>query len=282
MPDASVGWHPHPEVWLLVGVMATSYAGAVRWIGPRYDHPEEPAIRRGQVVAFSLGLAALWVGADWPVHEWSEERLLSVHMGQHLLFTLVAPPLLLLGTPGWLFRRLLPGPLLGIVRQLGRPVPALLLFNALIAVTHWPPVVALSLRSEAFHFAVHAALFGSAVVMWLPVLSPILEIRRLSYPGQMLYLFLQSVVPTVPASFLTFGSTPLYAFYAEAAPLAGIDAVTDQRIAGLAMKLLGGAILWIAIGIIFFHWHSQEQRAEGDTAGWTDIERELDRAGLRR
>lgn len=282
MPEAQVGWHPHPEVWLLVGVLAASYAIALARLGPRYDHPEEPAIRRGQIAAFALGLAALWAGADWPVHELSEERLLSVHMGQHLLFTLVAPPLLLLGTPGWMFRRLLPGPLLRLVRALARPVPALILFNGLIAVTHWPAIVDLSLRSETFHFAVHAALFGSAILMWLPVLSPVLEIRRLSPPAQMLYLFLQSVVPTVPASFLTFGSTPLYEFYAHAAPLAGIDAVTDQRIAGLAMKLVGGAILWIAIGIIFFKWNSQEERASGDAVGWTDIERELDEAGLRR
>ena len=30
---------------------------------------------------------------------------------------------------------------------------------------------------------------------------------------QMLYLFLQTLLPTVPASFLTFGSKPLYSFY---------------------------------------------------------------------
>ena len=42
--------------------------------------------------------------------------------------------------------------------------------------------------------------------MWWPVVSPLPEMPPLAPPGQMLYLFLQSLVPTIPASFLTFGT----------------------------------------------------------------------------
>ena len=282
MPDPSIGWHPHLEVWLLVVLLEAGYLLAVTRLGPRIVHPEETVVTRGQVVAFTLGVLSILLAADWPIHELAEERLLSVHMLQHLLLTLVAPPLLLLGTPGWLFRRLLPGPLMAVVRRLARPILALLLFNAVIAISHWPALVDLSLRSEAMHFGVHVALFGTAMLMWLPVLSPVLEVRRLSYPGQMLYLFAQSIVPTVPASFLTFGSTPLYAFYVNASPLIGMDALDDQRIAGLGMKIVGGLILWIVIAVLFFKWHAQEERTGDDALGWIDVDRELDRAGLRR
>jgi putative membrane protein len=279
MPDPTIGWHPHYDVWALVLLLAAGYAAALlRW-GPQHVSPGERPATRGQMASFLVGVATLWVAADWPVHELAEERLLSVHMVQHLLMSLVAPALLLAGTPGWLLRSLLrPRWLLAVVRQLARPVPALLIFNAWIAISHWPALVELSLRSEAMHFGVHAVLVGTALLMWMPVLSPIVEIPRLRYPGQMLYLFAQSIVPTVPASFLTFADSPLYPFYGLAGQLFGIDAVTDQRIGGLIMKLLGGLILWGFIAVLFFRWHRDEELAGADQPVWQDVEAELHRA----
>ena len=276
MPDPSVGWHPHPEVWALVAVLAGGYLWALRRVGPRNVSPGDPPASTGQVVSFLLGVTTLWVAADWPIHEISEERLFSVHMTQHLLLSLVAPPLLLLGTPGWLFRAIVrPVWMMRALRWLARPLVALLLFNGFIAVSHWPAVVELSVRSEAAHFGLHALLVGTALLMWMPVVSPVAEIPRLSYPGQMLYLFAQSIVPTVPASFLTFGSSPLYPFYAAAAPLAGLDPVIDQRIAGLVMKLLGGFILWGIIAVLFFRWHAEDELTGGDAPAWQEVERAL-------
>ena len=154
MPDPSIGWHPHFDVWALIAVLGVGYWVALRRWGPRYVSPGEPPASRSQVVCFLIGLATLWVASDWPIHELSEERLFSVHMVQHLLMSLVAPPLLLVGTPGWLLRALLrPRWLLVAVRALSRPFPALLLFNGFIALSHWPAVVALAVRSELGHFA---------------------------------------------------------------------------------------------------------------------------------
>jgi putative membrane protein len=276
VPDPTIGWHPHLEVWALFVALLGGYAWALLRFGPHHVSPGEPPASRGQITAFVLGILAMWVAADWPVHELAEERLFSVHMGQHLLLSLVGPPLLLIGTPGWLFRALIrPRWLFAVVRTLSRPIPALLLFNTYIAFSHWPPVVDVQVSSEPAHFALHSVLVGTALLMWMPVLSPIAEISRLRYPGQMLYLFAQSIVPTVPASFLTFADSPLYPFYDQAAPLAGIGPVLDQRIAGLVMKLLGGAILWTAIAVLFFRWHAQEEATGSDSPVWDDLEREL-------
>jgi putative membrane protein len=283
MPDPTIGWHPHLDVWALVSVLSGGYLLALRRWGPAHVSPGDPPAPRGQVVCFLLGVAAIWVAADWPIHELAEERLLSVHMIQHLLLSLVAPPLLLAGTPDWLLRSLLrPRWLLATVRQLARPIPALLLFNAWIAVSHWPALLELGLRSEAVHFGMHTVLMGTALLMWMPVLSPMVEIPRLRYPGQMLYLFAQSIVPTVPASFLTFAESPLYPFYGLAGAMFGVDAVTDQRIAGLIMKLLGGLILWAFIAALFFRWHRDEELAGADAPVWQDLEEDLHRAGTER
>ena len=83
-----------------------------------------------------------------------------------------------------------------------------------------------------------------------------------------MYLFVNSLVPTVPASFLVFGNTPLYEVYASAPRLFGWSALLDQGIAGILMKLGGGAILWGTITVIFFRWYQEQRR-------WDALEADL-------
>jgi len=268
-------WRPHPDVWLLVAVLAGGYAYALRRVGPRHVAPEERPASRSQVVAYSIGVFTIWVGADWPVHELAERYLYSVHMIQHILFSLVAPPLLLLGTPAWMARELLRScGLLRSVCRLARPLPALVVFNTVLALTHWPALVDFTLRVHPAHFAAHAALFGSALLMWCPVVGPLPELR-ISPPGQMLYLFAQSIVPTVPASFLVFGQHPLYHFYEHVPRLWGLSAGEDQRIAGLIMKLGEGALLWSIVTVLFFRWCAQCDAADRQARHLARLDAEL-------
>src|SRR5438309_4967154 len=88
---------------------------------------------RRQIALFSCGVGVLLLASDWPIHDLAEQYLYSFHMIQHLLMTLVAAPLLLLGTPEWLARRILHGTrLMRPVRFLGRPVPVLIQFNLIL------------------------------------------------------------------------------------------------------------------------------------------------------
>jgi putative membrane protein len=270
-------WHPHVEAWVIVGLLAAGYLTALRRIGPHYVEPGESTATRGQRRMFFCGLAAMLVAADWPVHDLAERHLYSIHMAQHMLLTLVVPPLLLAGTPHWLARTLLkPRWLMWLTRKLTRPLVALLVFNVLLVLSHWPVVVDATLRSELLHFTSHTILFLSGIVMWWPVLSPLPELPRASYPGQMLYLFLQTIVPTVPASFLTFAEHPIYRFYGSVPRWFSISVLEDQRIAGLTMKIAGGLLLWSVIAVLFFRWSSKEERPEvPDVLEWQQVEREL-------
>jgi putative membrane protein len=182
----------------------------------------------------------------------------------------------LLGTPAWLLRRLVsPRPVRAVVSRLTRPFIALVLFNTVIVVTHWPLVMNQLLIHHPWHFVGHLVLFTSATLMWWPAISPLPDMPTLSYPGRMLYLFLQSIVPTVPASFLTFGTQPLYSFYVSAPRIWGVSVLTDQTVSGLIMKIVGGAILWAVIAVIFFKWYRVEQHGGWDELRWRDVEREI-------
>lgn len=274
-------WQPHVEVWLLVAALAASYAVAVVRVGPRYAAAGRAPVTRLQVVCFALGVLAVWVAADWPIHDIAERFNYSMHMVQHLTFSMVAAPLLLLGTPAWMLRVILrpPSHVFRVVRFLSRFLPALLVFNLVLVFTHWPAVVDASLRNGFVHFLVHALIFLSSLIIWLPVLSPLPEIPRLSPLPRMLFLFAQSIVPTIPASFLTFGSSPLYRFYEHVPHLWGLSTLDDQRIAGLIMKIGAGLLLWLLIAVIFFRWAGEEDRRIAARRQWQDLDRELSRMG---
>jgi putative membrane protein len=270
-------WHAHPDVWLLILALEGGYLWAISRLRPEPtggEHAEAPVTRR-QVTWYTLGVLTLWVASDWPIHDLAERYLFSVHMFQHMLISLVAPPLMLLGMPTWLLRRAVaPRPLNWAIRNLARPLPALVIFNGVIVITHWPLIMDGMLQHHPLHFVGHAALFCAAILMWWPVVSPLPEMPTLSYPGRMVYIFLQSIVPTVPASFLTFGSSPVYQFYVHVPRIWGVSVMTDQMVAGLLMKLGGGAILWGVLAVTFFRWFALEEKG-WDALAWRTVEREV-------
>jgi len=271
-------WHAHPDVWLLLGGVLLAYLLAVRRHGlsaPESDRHE----RRRRTTLFTAGMALLWFASEWPMHDLAEGYLYSAHMVQHMVYTLVAAPLLVAGIPAWMWRAILrPRPIGRLFGFATRPIVALIFFNAVLLFTHWPEVVEASVGSEPVHFLLHVLIVASAVLMWWPVLSPLPERPALPPPGQLVYLFLQSLAPTIPASFLTFGQTLLYPVYGTFPRIWGISAATDQLVAGLIMKLGGGLILWGFIVVIFFRWHARE-RDGWDALAFREVERDV-RAGL--
>jgi putative membrane protein len=170
---------------------------------------------------------------------------------------------------------------LPVARFLTKPLLAFGIFNALLLVTHLPPTVDLALRVGALHFAIHVALVLGAMLMWWPVLSPLEELPVLPAPFQMAYLFLQSLLPSVMASFITFADRPVYPFYRNAPRLWGLSPISDQQIAGGLMKLLGSIILWSVMTVVFFKWYNREQ-AELKEPRWEEIEAELEEMGINR
>ena len=98
-------------------------------------------------------------------------------------------------------------------------------------------------------------------------------------PVRAVYLFLQSVVPTVPASFLTFVHAPLYKFYVGLPHLWGLSTLEDQQMAGLIMKIGAGMLLWALIAVLFFRWAADEERKQRPRVQ-RELDQELARLGL--
>jgi putative membrane protein len=258
-----VGFDPHPEVWLLMAGVVAVAVYVLRVLEPKAVAAGYGPVTVGQRLWFVLAALGMWAVSDWPVHDVAERYLYAVHMFQHLFLSMLVPAMFLLALPPWLFQLLAPpgGAAHRVLGRLSRPLVAGLLFNGLTALLHWSTLVELSSRSGPLHFGFHLAVFAAGLLMWMPVLSPVAE-WRLNPIGQCIYLFMMSVVPTVPGGWLVFAEGVVYRNYDIPQRLWGIDVLSDQQAAGVVMKLMGGFVLWVVIVTIFARWAATEARRD--------------------
>lgn len=266
--------HAHYDVIAVVSSLVVAYTVALRRLGPRLAPAGQPIVTRRQLIQFGSGALLLFVFAFSPIHDIAEDYLFSVHMLQHTVFSLVMTALLLLGTPAWLLSWVI-RPAVPLLRKLTRPIPATLLFNGFIAVSHAAVWVNYTVTHEPAHFAAHVGLVLVSAVMWLPILHRLPELPPMSAPVRMVYLFMQSVLPNVPTAFLVFAETGVYSWYVKAPRVFGIGVVEDQQTAGAIMKVGGTMIIWTTIVVMFFRWYSESERDQGDVLTWDDVERDF-------
>lgn len=256
----------HPEVWVIMLGIIAAYVYMVRVIGPEAV-PEGPRVSKKQVICFSAGILIFWSGSDWPIHDLAENYLYSVHMVQHLMMSYFLAPLFLLAIPEWMARALIGnGRTYRAARFVCAPIAAGVIFNGYVMVTHIPGVVNASVGNALMHYGLHSVLVITSLIAFMPVCGPIPE-WHLKPAGKMIYLFLESVVPTVPAAWLTFAEGTVYKRYDVPIRVWGFTVSEDQQIAGAIMKLGGSVYLWTIIGVVFFrHFiigQAREMRLKG-------------------
>lgn len=230
-------------------------------IGPlRRRYGWGPPASGWQILSFCAALAVLLLSLNGPVHDLSDYYLFSVHMLQHLVLTLLFPPLLLAGIPGWLLRPLLARPgVLPVARFLTRPWVAALVFSGSLAVWHLGPFYDLMMRDHEVHIATHLMFMVTATLMWWPVMSPVAELLRLPPGLGMLYLFLVGIPMQIVAAMITFADQVLYPWYAAAPRMWGLSPLDDQKLGGLLMWIPGNLWMFAAIGVLFFRWARESQ-----------------------
>src|SRR5262249_46653182 len=203
------------DPWVLVSLLLTAVIYLRGWRVLRRRDPQRWT--GGRLAAFLGGLAVLFLALASPIEPFAA-LLLQVHMVQHLLLMMVAPPLLWLGAPFFPLLRGLPRPvrtywvaplfrslpLRRFVQQLTYPLPALLLFVGATWFWHIPRVYEMALRSSGWHYLQHACFLGSALLFWYLVVRPYPS--RLHWSPWLLlpYLILADVQNTALSALLTF------------------------------------------------------------------------------
>ncbi len=207
---------------------------------------------------FALAMAAI-LYAHTELDELADHRIFVMHMLQHLIQTFMIPPLILLGTPDWLLRPwLMNRAIKPVARLLTNPVIAFVIFSAVFVTAHFPPIFERMCRDENFHIFLHLMFMASGVLLWWPILSPMPEMPRLSYPAQILYLFLLMIPMTAVAAPITLATTVIYPWYSEGAHGWGLKPLDDQVLGGLLMWIGQGTYLMIVFTFIFYRWSERD------------------------
>lgn len=256
-PHEGSWWILEPGISAGLILLTTLYFFA---IGPmRRHYGWADRVDRGQVVMFLLAMIILFTSLQGPLHELSDYYSFSAHMLQHLLVTLIVPPLFISGLPTWLVDWLLQLPVVGpVMRLLTHPFAAFGLFNIVFSLWHVPAFYQAALGRPAIHSLEHILFIGTAMLTWWPIFSTATVRPRLSEPWQMLYLFAQSLIPTVLGAMITFADFALYPFYAAAPRILGLSPIDDQQIAGLLMWMGGTFIVLAVLTARFFTWMERD------------------------
>jgi putative membrane protein len=254
-------WPIHPSTAIGCALLLWLY---YMGIGPwriKYRWGNAPSL--AQLISFTAGIVVIMLSLNGPLHELADNYLFSAHMVQHLVLTLLMPPLLLAGCPDWLLRALIRRTLgFRITRVITGPLIAFGIYNLVLAGWHLPMFYNWALENHTVHIVQHLMFMTAAVLVWWPVVDPVPELVRLQTPVRMLYLFALSVPMSVISALITLSESVLYGWYDAAPRVFNLTALADQQLGGLIMWVPGALVFWIAISIIFYKWATKENREE--------------------
>ncbi len=213
-------------------------------------------------MSYAFGLLALCVTLMGPLDRLAKERSFSVYIFQQMVLVFIVPSLLWSGIPDWMLRPILMNRYVEpLVRVITRPLLVFLLFGAVFTLVHYPLVCDRVCHVHPLYGDVHTLLLITGMLLWFPLLSPLPEYPRLSYPLQILFIFLLTIPMTAVAAPITMAQSVLYTFYVEGPHPLGLTPIADQVLGGIIMWVGQGVYLMFVFSAIFFRW-SQDDAEE--------------------
>src|SRR5258708_5434655 len=254
--------------WPLAAIAVTAL---LYLLGGRMSATASDAGKRWRGAAFYGGLATLALAVSSPIDAYAG-RLFWVHMVQHVLLMMVAPPLLLIGRP-WprlsrplplglrrpLARTVLAGPTLAPTRRalrwLAAPLPSFVLFNGTLLGWHLPALYDLTLRNGPVHDLEHALFFGTATLFWVHLVPGAAGRPQLADGARAIYATAALLVSWILAIVLGLAQEPLYGAYASLGQRpGGLSALSDQQLAAGVMWVPGSVPYCIVLAVVVLRW----------------------------
>lgn len=228
----------------------------------------QPLTATWRLISYLIGLILVALALISPIDSLGQQ-LFFMHMIQHLLLIMIAPPLLLIANPmpvvlwglpdKW---RLTAGHAIGHVlhrdsqfRHVLRTItaPGIIWLVWVIALFGWhdPAMYNAALRYEFVHDLEHLSFFIASMLFWWHVTGAGPRIhKQFGYVGRIAFV-LAAVPPNMTLGvWLAFNNNVIYSYYEAVPRLWGIDAITDQRIGGVIMWIPGSMMFLLAALIL--------------------------------
>ncbi|MET3575841.1 cytochrome c oxidase assembly factor CtaG [Bhargavaea ullalensis] len=270
----------------------------VKW---RDRFADSEPLKRNELISFSVGMILVYVTKGSPV-DLLGHILFTMHMVQMAVLLLVAAPFIIMGIPGWIWKKVFAVPVLGrVLVVMTRPVISLIVFSAMFSVYHLPLVLDTIKLSIPLHAAFTITLFISALFLWWPIVNTISVTTKLQGLHKVAYIIASAILITPACALIIFVDTPVYETYQSGeawiqsmalcvpastlgtlanAGLSGPEVFTnmpvlyDQQLGGVIMKVLQEIIYGVVLGKIFFNWFQHERDNADDITKKQLLERE--------
>ncbi len=209
-----------------------------------------------RIALYGLGLAVTLFALVGPLDRLADDKLLSAHMGQHVLIGDLGPALMVTALRGPLLVFFLPAPVLAPLARNPRvraalgallePRVAFSLWAANLAIWHVPYLYDLALAHQELHDFEHVCWTFCGILVWTLLVDPGFH-RRLSVGGRVALAASMFAAGQILTDVLVFSFTPLYPFYHGAY---GLSALTDQQLSGIVMMAEQLLTLGICVALL--------------------------------
>jgi cytochrome c oxidase assembly factor CtaG len=226
-------------------------------------NPQEKPVKAHHIFLFFLAIVFMALLLLTPIDTIGRTQLFMVHMAQAVLLTTLCAPLVFAGSPAILLRPLLNAPVIrSIVRWRIFPIAGSIVFNVTFLVWQTPMILEACMKDPGLYQWQMLSIFLTSLLNWWPLIGSVHEVRRMSYPLQIMYAFFDGQPLDILALLLLFTGGTIY-HYAVPAQL-GISAFGDQATGG-ALLLIPGIVDLVVMSPLFFRWLRQvEERTKRD------------------
>lgn len=240
-------------------------------------------LKRSEAFFFTFTIILLYLTKGSPL-DLMGHLMFYAHMIQMAVLFLVIPPLLIIGIPSWIWRKVLHLPIIKPLFSLfSKPLIALIVFNGMFSFYHIPLIFDAIKMDMWLHASYTILLFFTAILMWWPLVNKLPEYESLTGLKKIGYVFADGILLTPACALIIFADTPMYATFSD--PTAWMEAlklcvpgstlanlnlsgpevfnsmslIHDQQLGGVLMKIIQEIVYGVVLGHIFFSWYRKEQ-----------------------
>ena len=272
-------WSPYYFLALVL-VVVLYFLLTKKW---RHWFDGTEAVTKKETIYFISSIVLLYIVKGSPL-DLIGHILFSVHMTQMALLLLTVAPLMIMGIPNFIWRKVFSVKIIdNVVRLLTKPIISLLIFTIAFSMYHYPMILDYIKLSAVLHAVFTVTVFMAALVLWWPVVNTLDSHPQLHGLKKIGYVILSALLVTPACALIIFVDIPVYETYSSgeawlkamalcvpAGTLSGLSisgpelftnmpTVYDQQLGGIIMKIIQEIIYVGVIAKIFINWYRDEQ-----------------------
>lgn len=272
-------WSPYFFL-VMVAVLAVYFLITVKY---RNRFEDSEPITTKQALLFTSGIILLYAIKGSPL-DLMGHLMFYAHMIQMATLYLIIPPILIVGIPQWIWRKILVKPVIKpLFNFFTRPIIALILFNGMFSFYHIPLIFDVIKTDMLLHASYTVVLFIMAVFMWWPLINQVDVDSRLSGVKKIGYIFADGILLTPACALIIFADMPMYDTFSDPSAWAAalelcvsptilstlelsgpemfnsMSLLHDQQLGGVLMKVLQEIVYGVVLFQVFYEWYRKEQ-----------------------